>query len=284
MSQGGVIFIDEAYALEPRTNSKGRDIFDLIMIYAENHRDKLTFILAGYKDDIEDELYKHNIGLKSRFPVEVVFDDFKEDELLQIWKLEVRSTVTRDDDGEEIPDTGWKASEAVSAVAARWLARGIGRKNFGNGREVRNLFQRAVTRAIRRGVVVSPLELETVDVIGDNPASATGELKEALDELGAKTGLEKVKEEIAKIVKVAGENYLVLEEGVGQPQELALNRLFLGNPGTGKVGPLPYLYLLFFILAIHDSHRIRHACIPDNDCKDLRESFKGTESLVGRIC
>lgn len=284
MSQGGVIFIDEAYALEPRTNSKGRDIFDLIMIYAENHRDKLTFILAGYKDDIEDELYKHNIGLKSRFPVEVVFDDFKEAELLQIWKLEVRSTVTRDDDGEEIPDTGWKASEAVSAVAARWLARGIGRKNFGNGREVRNLFQRAVTRAIRRGVVVSPLELETVDVIGDNPASATGELKEALDELGAKTGLEKVKEEIAKIVKVAGENYLVLEEGVGQPQELALNRLFLGNPGTGKVGPLPYLYLLFFILAIHDSHRIRHACIPDNDCKDLRESFKGTESLVGRIC
>ena len=79
----GVLFIDEAYMLEPKGGSEGRAIVSQILAAAENDRDKISFIFAGYKDDIEDKLYGFNVGLKSRFR-DVVFDDFTQPEVRRV--------------------------------------------------------------------------------------------------------------------------------------------------------------------------------------------------------
>jgi hypothetical protein len=64
---GGVLFIDEAYDLNPSSDTVGRAILSEIMTAAEEHYNKLTIILAGYKDDIETSLCDFNIGMFSRF-------------------------------------------------------------------------------------------------------------------------------------------------------------------------------------------------------------------------
>lgn len=70
---GGVIFIDEAHRLEPKTKSVGKEIFSILMMAAEDHRDKVTFILAGYQKDIEEHLYAYDTGFNRRFKA-VTFD------------------------------------------------------------------------------------------------------------------------------------------------------------------------------------------------------------------
>ena len=237
---GGVLFIDEAYALEPKTKPQGQGIFDLLMLAAENHKKDLTIILAGYKDDIENKLYSYNVGLKRRFPNEITFEDFSETELRQIWLLELAKTKTEGSAGWEVA-TDDNGEDKVSDVAARRLARGIGRKGFGNAGDVRTMFQTAVKTAISRGLQANPslhfpdLRISIVDVIGHDPSNRKNIplLDEALTELEQYTGLDKVKDAIRKLVEVASINYQRELEGK-QINEFPLNRLFLGNPGTGK--------------------------------------------------
>ena len=70
---------------------------------------KVTIILAGYKDAIEEKLYSFNVGMASRFKT-VQFDDFSDDQLLQLWKKECN-------------DGKWLCDDRVSQVAARRIAR-----------------------------------------------------------------------------------------------------------------------------------------------------------------
>jgi hypothetical protein len=75
----GVLFIDEAYTLDPVGDKfKGAPIANNMLILAENERDKLSIILAGYEDELNDKLFAFNPGFKSRF-VEVFFEDFDEE-------------------------------------------------------------------------------------------------------------------------------------------------------------------------------------------------------------
>ena len=78
------LIIDEAHMLKPKTSVVGAAIFNHIMDAAEDHREDLTIILAGYKDDIEQELYAFNVGMKGRFD-DVVFEDYAYESLLAIW-------------------------------------------------------------------------------------------------------------------------------------------------------------------------------------------------------
>ena len=222
---GGVLFIDEAYALEPKHGGAGKGIVDKLLTAAENHRENLTIIVAGYKDDIENELYGYNIGMKSRFK-DVTFDDFSLPELRQIWDLTLRKTK-------------WAVDEdAVSVVTVRRIARGIGRKGFGNARDVRRTFENAVNAATSRCNIDNKDAphpcLTKEDVIGPPPSRASlPELDAALGALEQYVGLGRVKDAINSLVELAKENYEREIKGE-KPFEIALNRLFIGNPGTGK--------------------------------------------------
>jgi predicted ATP-dependent protease len=66
-ADNGVLFIDEAYQLDPAKNSEGKAIVNQLLTAAEEKRETLSIIFAGYKDDTEEKLYVYSCGLQSRF-------------------------------------------------------------------------------------------------------------------------------------------------------------------------------------------------------------------------
>jgi type VII secretion ATPase EccA len=87
---GGVLFIDEAYALvqerDGRTDPFGQEALDTLLARMENDRDRLVVIIAGYSNDI-DRLLETNEGLRSRFATRIEFDSYSPDEILKIAKV-----------------------------------------------------------------------------------------------------------------------------------------------------------------------------------------------------
>ncbi|OAA59143.1 CbxX/CfqX [Niveomyces insectorum RCEF 264] len=81
---GGVVFIDEAYQLASGTNYGGGAVLDYLLPEVENLRGKIVFVLAGYSREME-AFFAHNPGLPSRFPVELTFADYTDEELRQIF-------------------------------------------------------------------------------------------------------------------------------------------------------------------------------------------------------
>ncbi len=87
---GGVLFIDEAYALvqerDGRTDPFGQEALDTLLARMENDRDRLVVIIAGYSSDI-DRLLETNEGLRSRFATRIEFDSYSPEEILEIAKV-----------------------------------------------------------------------------------------------------------------------------------------------------------------------------------------------------
>jgi len=219
---GGVLFLDEAYDLDPANNSEGRAVMNEIMSVAEEFRDIVTIILAGYKDEIESKLVRFNPGIASRFQ-SVHFSDFNETQLAEIWR-------------KHCSEKRYECDEFVVKVASRRLARRLGQKGFGNAREARKLFESSISFAKKRFFdetdKVPTIRVE--DVIGRKPSREENEeLDTALKDLDKLTGLGSVKESVKQLLITAEANYE--KELRGEPIDLIkLNYLFLGNPGTGK--------------------------------------------------
>ena len=222
-ASGGVLFLDEAYDLDPASNRDGRSIIADIMKVSENFRDKVTIILAGYKTDIEIKLYSYNIGIRDRFRI-VNFEDFEEEELQDVWEGLVKNN-------------GWTSQVMpgaikVSIVAARRLTQGRSIKGFANARSVRVLFNQSMERAKRRPNHSKQIIVE--DVIGLCPTPENMPLlAAALKELDNQIGIPSVKEAVRNLCDIARRNYEKELNGM-KIDRIPLNRLFLGNPGTGK--------------------------------------------------
>lgn len=144
----GVFFIDEIYQLDPKSNQDGRAITNAIIVASENYRDKLTFIVAGNEDDVRNQWLVSNPGLSSRFPNEVSFECFEEDNLRKVFFKIVREfqwtieNYIHPSDSTVVVD--------VALAAARRLARGASRKGFANARSVRILIEQTMQRASQR--------------------------------------------------------------------------------------------------------------------------------------
>ena len=129
-AEGGVLFIDEAYSLvDDRSGSFGDEAINTIVQEMENHRDDMVVIFAGYPDRMEGFLEK-NPGLRSRIAFHVPFSDYESDELLQI------AEIIAGEKGFCLSD-GAKDRLAGVFETARLDA------DFGNGRFVRNLLEKA---------------------------------------------------------------------------------------------------------------------------------------------
>eukprot|EP01040_Poterioochromonas_malhamensis_P003223 gene3223-3435_t len=219
----GVFFIDEAYALDPAKNVEGGAVAMQLLDVAESERERITLILAGYKNEIESKLFDYNDGFHRRFPHILVFDDYTDPELGQIFQSLCQQG-------------NWKCSSDVVKLAARRVGRGRGHKTFGNAGAVRVCFERAYERALSRMKEQRNFKLEIVleDVLGPPPTRENiPQLDRALEELDNVIGLETVKEKILNIVNLSLVNYHLELEGK-EPRLISLNKVFLGNPGTGK--------------------------------------------------
>jgi len=143
----GVLFIDEAYALVPRDSSGGRDFgqeaVDTLLKRMEDYRDRLVVIVAGYTDEMETFI-ESNPGLKSRFNRYYFFSDYEPKELLAIYeKMAGKSHFHL-------------TQEAQQALLDLFNVLYDQRDcTFGNGRLVRNLFEKTLERQANRLAVSS---------------------------------------------------------------------------------------------------------------------------------
>ena len=136
---GGVLFIDEAYALyRGADDSFGLEAIDTIVKGMEDNRQNLIVILAGYSREME-EFLTANSGLKSRFPNIIEFPDYTAEELLRITRITVENKGYVLDAACDAPLTAYFA--ARQAADAR---------TAGNGRMARNLVEDAILNQSRR--------------------------------------------------------------------------------------------------------------------------------------
>ncbi len=230
---GGVLFVDEAYALKQgKEDLFGQEAIDTLVKLMEDHRDELILILAGYTDEMR-EFLQQNTGLRSRIPNRIEFEDFTDDELGAIFDIFCRKA-------------GIETSEPNRGYAIEQVARNRRGHSFGNARDVRNLFERALaqqsvrlaeedldalsTRALST-LIRSDLTPDPHDR-GDEPPPEASRRSDALDRLHALVGLEEVKAELQRLadfVKVARAR----SPGEALP-DLSLHMVMSGNPGTGK--------------------------------------------------
>ena len=139
---GSVLFIDEAYSLcrdTGDTKDFGREALDTLIAQMENHRSDMVVIMAGYTDDIAN-MMKANFGLENRMPYMVEFPNYTRDELYRIFEGMVNRQGPHDE--EILPE----AKRFFDGLEDSFLAD----KSFGNGRYVRNLFERTRAKAIMR--------------------------------------------------------------------------------------------------------------------------------------
>ncbi|MBQ9430486.1 MAG: AAA family ATPase [Kiritimatiellae bacterium] len=131
----GVLFIDEAYALaDGGKGDYGREAIATLLKRMEDDRDRLVVVLAGYTQDME-RFMEANPGLKSRFNRTIEFPDYSGDELAEMYRRMAK-----------------KARYTLSADVEKWLDPWFRvttkerDRHFGNGREVRNRFEKALER------------------------------------------------------------------------------------------------------------------------------------------
>ena len=130
---GGVLFIDEAYALaNDKEDSYGKEAIETILKAMEDHRDELVVIVAGY-DELMHKFINSNPGLRSRFNKYFSFPDYDGDELLKILKrfCDTNGYVL---DQETIPFLKTKLDDMYAHRE----------EHFGNARAIRNLFEHAI--------------------------------------------------------------------------------------------------------------------------------------------
>lgn len=132
---GGVLFIDEAYSLTSQegANDFGKEAIEILLKNMEDHRDDLIVIVAGYTNLMQQFIHT-NPGLESRFNKYFYFEDYSADQLLSILESQCRRN-------------SYTLSEGAREKAAKLLAEAYESRdeNFGNAREVRNLFEKLVS-------------------------------------------------------------------------------------------------------------------------------------------
>ena len=161
---GGVLFIDEAYALRGSgDNDFGQEAIDTILKAMEDHRDDLVVIVAGY-DGLMEEFIHSNPGLESRFNRFLHFEDYSDQELLEIFRgLCRKGCYTLDD----------RAEELVRGLIRRENQSGT---SFGNARGVRNIFEKILVCQANRLAAMEQADRQTLmAILPEDVRAASGE-------------------------------------------------------------------------------------------------------------
>ena len=134
-ARGGVLFIDEAYALNSDDHF-GPEAINTIVQEMENHRDDVIVIFAGYPEPMEDFL-KANEGLRSRIAFHLHFPDYNADEMTEIFTLMLK-------------EQGYSYSSGFLEKARSLFSEAVKHTEFGNGRFARNLLEQTVMKQSAR--------------------------------------------------------------------------------------------------------------------------------------
>lgn len=152
---GGVLFIDEAYALTAGKDKQdfGHEAVDTLLVEMENHRDDLAVIVAGYPEPMK-EFLASNPGLKSRFNKFIDFPDYTPEELFDIFAGMAEKS-------------GYKLSDEAAAKAKQIFSDlyAFRDENFANGRTVRNFFEKVMIAQANRLAALDEISNEQLERI-----------------------------------------------------------------------------------------------------------------------
>lgn len=226
-AKGGVLFIDEAYALaQENAGGYGAEAINTLVKAMDDFRDDFAVIVAGYTEEMIPFI-NSNPGLKSRFTQQFYFENYKTSELFEIFEKSCR-------------DYSINLTDEVGVRVKRHLDLNPTGGSNGNGRYVRNLFasmyDRMAIRAAADGIIeaheLAEFQPEDVPYSLSSHSSPTS-ISEALAELDGMIGLQSVKDKMREIIAVQGAR-IALEKANRPTLPPALNLVFSGPPGTGK--------------------------------------------------
>lgn len=225
-AMGGVLFIDEAYALGNNSDAGlmdyGKEAIDTLVKAMEDHRGEFCVIFAGYKNEME-KMLSVNPGLRSRIQFVLDFPNYSRDELKSIADLMLKGR------GYSICDTAMDRMLDITDIKRK-------EANFANAREIRNILDQVIMCQNLRCLDSQDKEIGLADVNkyildakihlpsifgSENTRALSGE-----EELNQLIGLTNVKRMVRKIRAYAKRN-----KG---SSDFNLHMCFRGNPGTGK--------------------------------------------------
>ncbi len=165
-AMGGVLFIDEAYALNGKSeNDFGQEAIDTILKAMEDHRDDLVVIVAGYTE-LMDRFIHSNPGLESRFNRFLEFEDYTTEQMLAIFKMQCKKGC-------------YVLAQGTEELVRDFIAEESAGDSFGNARGVRNLFEHILVAQNNR---LAKLEKVTRDdlmqIMPDDVLHARGKIDE----------------------------------------------------------------------------------------------------------
>ena len=127
-AEGGVLFIDEAYALISDKQGFEQEAIDTLIKLMEDKRDNICIIFAGYTKEMQ-QLFDMNPGFASRINFHIQFSDYSEEELYNIFRKMLKQEK-------------YKLSNNTKDILIDYFKKEKAKEHFANGRCVRNLFER----------------------------------------------------------------------------------------------------------------------------------------------
>lgn len=228
-AMGGVLFIDEAYNLVNGDHDEfGKEAFNTLLTRAENYRDRLMIIMAGYEEPMR-ELLAVNEGMARRFPHELHFENYTEEELYTIFQS-------------MMIQRGYHLHMNAENAVRRLIKSKMSRNNFGNAGDIRNMLEgiiqklsvRVFNQKIESHIDRMTIRRNDVEEYIGHSTEIEKTLEDYLEELNRLTGLESVKNHIMEELKssrIAQER--ARRAGVDYSPG-TLHMLLVGNAGTGK--------------------------------------------------
>lgn len=232
-AEGGILFIDEAYGLADVDDFDSNDQYMItsLLQLMEQYSDRVIVIIAGYANEMR-RFISVNPGLPSRFSISIDFPNYSAEELLQIFEK-----LCADNYYTLLPETKTAVLAYLSRITSSEAVRA-----FGNGRGVRNLFERSLMQQAERLVknkISDPdliRQIVPTDVVDEAkivPNITNEELEKLLEPLNKMIGLQNVKNDIHDLVYLLRAHTLRQQSGLPIPP-VVLHSLFMGPPGTGK--------------------------------------------------
>ncbi|MCB0704717.1 MAG: AAA family ATPase [Saprospiraceae bacterium] len=279
-ARGGVLFIDEAYALarsNDDTKDFGREVIEIIVKEMSNGKGDMVVIVAGYPKEMKHFL-DSNPGLKSRFKLFFEFSDYLPQELSQIGKYAC------EEKGVQLSPEARKHIDDLIVKAYRRRDR-----TFGNARFVYDLIERSKVKLGLRIMAdenpgnfpsdflgkielmdVADLDLGGQKELPDIPVDESL-LSEALDELNDLIGIDSIKREIHELVRLVR---FYRETGKDVLNSFFLHTVFIGNPGTGKTTVARILTKIYKALGV-----LERGHMVETDRQGLVAGFLGQTAI-----